>query len=82
MAHLRCGDTYAQPAAGFGIGIATVYRCIREAVEALSASLRPWPRRCGRSGRRRSSSSTAPCCRSTASPPTPPTTQVNTSATA
>jgi hypothetical protein len=36
LAHLRCGDTYAQLAAGFGIGIATVYRYIREAVEALS----------------------------------------------
>ncbi|MEV0486049.1 transposase family protein [Streptomyces sp. NPDC050508] len=37
LAHLRCGDTYAQLAAGFGIGIATVYRYIREAVEALTA---------------------------------------------
>jgi len=37
LAHLRCGDTYTQLAAGFGIGIATVYRCIREAVETLSA---------------------------------------------
>ncbi|MBI0299489.1 transposase [Streptomyces sp. PRKS01-29] len=37
LAHLRCGDTYAQLAAGFGIGIATVYRYIREAVEALAA---------------------------------------------
>ncbi|MFF2964115.1 transposase family protein [Streptomyces sp. NPDC057963] len=36
LAHLRCGDTYAQLAAGFGIGIATVYRCIHEAVEALA----------------------------------------------
>lgn len=35
LAHLRCGDTCAQLAAGFGIG--TVYRYIREAVEALSA---------------------------------------------
>ncbi len=26
LAHLRCGDTYAQLAAGFGIGIAIVYR--------------------------------------------------------
>ncbi len=34
---LRCGDTYAQLAAGFGIGIATVYRYVREAVEALAA---------------------------------------------
>ncbi|MFF5307659.1 transposase family protein [Streptomyces sp. NPDC013161] len=37
VAHLRCGDTYAQLAAGFGIGIATVCRYIREAVEALAA---------------------------------------------
>lgn len=37
LAHLRCGDTYAQLAAGFGIGIATVYRYIREAIEILAA---------------------------------------------
>ncbi|MFJ3099676.1 transposase family protein, partial [Streptomyces hydrogenans] len=37
LAHLRCGDTYAQLAAGFGIGVATVYRYIREAVEVLVA---------------------------------------------
>ncbi len=36
LAHLRCGDTYVQLAAGFGIGIATVYRYICEAVEALA----------------------------------------------
>ncbi|GAA3487840.1 hypothetical protein GCM10018987_19210 [Streptomyces cremeus] len=39
-ARLRCGDTYAQLAAGsgigIGIGIATVYRCVREAVHALA----------------------------------------------
>ncbi|MGW1842291.1 transposase family protein [Streptomyces sp. NPDC001966] len=40
LAHLRCGDTYAQLAAGFGVGIATVYRYIREAVEVL-ATLAP-----------------------------------------
>jgi hypothetical protein len=39
LAHLRCGGTYAQLAAGFGIGIATAYRYIREAVEALAPSL-------------------------------------------
>ena len=37
LAHLRCGDTYARLAAGFGVGIATVYRYIREAVEILAA---------------------------------------------
>ncbi|WP_030187315.1 IS5/IS1182 family transposase [Streptomyces sp. NRRL S-813] len=37
LAHLRCGHTYAQLAAGFGIGIATVYRYIAEAVEILAA---------------------------------------------
>ncbi|MFF9757707.1 transposase family protein [Streptomyces sp. NPDC014344] len=36
LVHLRCGDTYAQLVAGFDIGIATVYRYIREAVEALA----------------------------------------------
>ncbi|MGW6358737.1 transposase family protein [Streptomyces sp. NPDC055092] len=36
LAHLRCGDTYAQLAAGFGIGIATVYRYIREAIDVLA----------------------------------------------
>lgn len=36
LAHRRCGDTYAQLAAGFSIGIATVYRYIREAVEVLT----------------------------------------------
>ncbi|TWG06720.1 DDE superfamily endonuclease [Streptomyces brevispora] len=34
LAHLRCGDTYAQLAAGFEIGIATVYHYIREAAQA------------------------------------------------
>lgn len=36
LAHLRCGDTYAQLAAWVGIGIATVFRYIREAVEVLA----------------------------------------------
>jgi RIO-like serine/threonine protein kinase len=44
LAHLRGGDTYTQLAAGFGIGIATVFRYIREAVDA-GRHRRPWPRR-------------------------------------
>ncbi|MFD8590825.1 transposase family protein [Streptomyces sp. NPDC059637] len=38
LAHLRCGHTYAQLAAGFGVGIATVYRYVAEAVEVLAAT--------------------------------------------
>ncbi|MYR89003.1 hypothetical protein GTY41_29840, partial [Streptomyces sp. SID685] len=37
LAHLRGGHTYAQLAAGFGVGIATVYRYVTEAVEVLTA---------------------------------------------
>lgn len=37
LAHLRRGDTYAQLAAGFRVGIATVYRYIRETVDLLAA---------------------------------------------
>ncbi|MGW6899973.1 transposase family protein [Streptomyces sp. NPDC054919] len=35
LAHLRCGHTYAQLAAGFGVG--TAYRYVAEAVELLAA---------------------------------------------
>ena len=38
LAHLRNGDTYTRLAAGFGIGVATVYRYIREAIELLAAT--------------------------------------------
>ncbi len=37
LAHLRNGDTYQQLAAGCGVGVATVYRYIREAVDLLAA---------------------------------------------
>lgn len=36
LAHLRNGDTYTRLAAGFGVGIATVYRYIREATKLLA----------------------------------------------
>jgi hypothetical protein len=36
LAHLRNGDTYQRLATGFGVGLATVYRYIREAVAVLA----------------------------------------------
>ncbi len=36
LAHLRAGHTYAQLAAGFGIGTTTAYRYVTEAVEPLA----------------------------------------------
>jgi DDE superfamily endonuclease/Helix-turn-helix of DDE superfamily endonuclease len=36
LAHLRNGDTYARLASGFGIGVATVFRYIGEAVDLLA----------------------------------------------
>jgi hypothetical protein len=37
LAHLRMGHTYAQLAAGFGIGTTTAYRYVTEAVDLLAA---------------------------------------------
>lgn len=37
LAYLRCGDTYARLATGFDIGVATVYRYIREVIDVLAA---------------------------------------------
>ncbi|EST21154.1 hypothetical protein N566_27665, partial [Streptomycetaceae bacterium MP113-05] len=37
IAHLRSGHTSAQLAAGFGVGTATAYRYIAEAIEVLAA---------------------------------------------
>lgn len=37
LAHLRKGKTYADLAAGFGIGATTAFRYIREAIDALAA---------------------------------------------
>jgi hypothetical protein len=38
LAHLRNGDTLVRLAAGFGIGVATVWRYVREAVDLLAAA--------------------------------------------
>jgi hypothetical protein len=37
LAHLRNGDTYSRLAAGFGVGMATVFRYIGEAVDLLAS---------------------------------------------
>lgn len=37
LAHLRSGHTYAQLAAGFGVGTTTACRYIAEAIDALAA---------------------------------------------
>jgi hypothetical protein len=37
LAHLRKGETYADLAAGFGVGTTTVFRYIQEALEVLAA---------------------------------------------
>lgn len=38
LAHLRNGDTYTRPSAGVGIGVATAWRYVREAVALLAAA--------------------------------------------
>ncbi|MGA5898124.1 transposase family protein [Streptomyces venetus] len=37
LAHLRCGHTFAQLAAGFEVGLATAHRYVTEAVDVLAA---------------------------------------------
>ncbi len=37
LAYLRKGETYADLAGGFGIGLTTVFRYIREALDVLAA---------------------------------------------
>ncbi|GLZ60940.1 transposase family protein [Micromonospora sp. NBRC 107095] len=38
LAHLRNGDTYTRLTAGFGIGVCTAWRSVREAVDLLAAA--------------------------------------------
>ena len=40
LAHLRNCDTYTRLAAGFGIGVATAWRYVRQAVSLLAAGRR------------------------------------------
>lgn len=44
LAHLRNGDTYRRLAAGFRVGISTVYRYLREAIDLLAAQAVPLQR--------------------------------------
>lgn len=37
LVHLRCGDTYVRLAVALRVGVTTVHRYIREAVEVLAA---------------------------------------------
>lgn len=37
LAHLRNGDTYTRLVEGFAVGVATVYRYVREAMDLLTA---------------------------------------------
>lgn len=41
LAHLRNGDTYHRLAAGFGVGVSTVYRYLREAIDLLAGHAIP-----------------------------------------
>lgn len=82
LAHLRCGDAYAQLAAGFGIGTATVYRYIHEAIEVL-ATLAPTLTEAMKTIQIKAFVNLdGTCCPSTTSPPTLRTTPGNTNATA
>ncbi len=58
VAHLRNGTTYAQLAAGFGIGTSTVYRYISEASTSWPHSHRLLMRQSGLPRRRHTSCST------------------------
>ena len=48
LAYLRKGETFAELAAGFGIGTATAWRYVSETVALLAARSPKLPRRCAR----------------------------------
>jgi hypothetical protein len=45
LAHLRKGETYRDLAVGFGVGVTTAYRYLREALGVLQRWRPPWSRR-------------------------------------
>ena len=47
LAYLRKGETFAELAAGFGIGTATAWRYVNETVALLAARAPSCARRCG-----------------------------------
>jgi hypothetical protein len=69
LAHLRCGDAYARFAAGFGIGVATVYRYVTEAVDVLSALAPSLCQATAVASRKAYVILDGTCCPPTASPP-------------
>jgi Helix-turn-helix of DDE superfamily endonuclease len=44
VAHLRNGDTYARLATGFQVGLSTIYRYLREAIDLLASRAIPLDR--------------------------------------
>jgi hypothetical protein len=84
LAHLRKGETFAELAAGFGVGTATAWRYVTETV-ALLAARSPKLRRRWRTRRTPGTpawSSTARSSQSTGWPPTGRSTPASTAATA
>jgi hypothetical protein len=59
MAHLRKGETFAELAAGFGVGVATAWRYVNETVALLAARRPSCRRRCGTRRRPRAPGSPA-----------------------
>lgn len=81
LAHVRCGHTCAQLAAGSGVGIATVHQYVTEAVEVLVVLAPDLTAAARTASRKAFVILTAPCCPSTGSPPTDRTTPGNTGST-